>query len=154
MDDSYGETMMTNWIWRGAVLLWAAFFAIVGLRGVIDPASYSETFNFSITGVAINTLRADLSAFFIVASGAAVLGALLPGWVRALLVPAALFGTALMGRLIGAAMGDPTNWGIIQGMIVEALTVVLMLASWWALSRSAEAPIATGHVGSVDDTPR
>lgn len=145
---------MTNWIWRGAVLLWAAFFAIVGLRGVIDPASYSETFNFSITGVAINTLRADLSAFFIVASGAAVLGALLPGWVRALLVPAALFGTALVGRLIGAAMGDPTNWGIIQGMIVEALTVVLMLASWWALSRPPEAPIAAGHDGSVGETPR
>jgi len=128
---------MTNWIWRGAVLLWAAFFAIVGLRGVIDPASYSETFNFSISGVAINTLRADLSAFFIVASGAAVIGALVPGWVRALLVPAALFGTAFAGRLIGAAMGDPSNWGIIQAMIVEALTVVLMLASWWALSRPA-----------------
>ena len=60
---------MTNWIWRGVVLLWAAFFAIVGLRGLFDPASYSETFSFSITGVAINTLRADLSAFFIVASG-------------------------------------------------------------------------------------
>ena len=145
---------MTNWIWRGAVLLWAAFFAIVGLRGVIDPASYSETFNFSITGVAINTLRADLSAFFIVASGAAVLGALVPGCVRALLVPAALFGTALAGRLIGAAMGDPTNWGIIQGMIVEALTVVLMLASWWALSRPAEASVATGDGGGLDDTPR
>ena len=145
---------MTNWIWRGAVLLWAAFFAIVGLRGVIDPASYSETFNFSITGVAINTLRADLSAFFIVASGAAVLGALVPGWVRALLVPAALFGTALVGRLIGAAMGDPTNWGIVQGMIIEALTVVLMLASWWALSRPAAAPVATGHADSLDDMPR
>lgn len=145
---------MTNWIWRGAVLLWAAFFAIVGLRGVIDPASYSETFNFSITGVAINTLRADLSAFFIVASGTAVLGALVPGWVRALLVPAALFGTALAGRLIGAAMGDPTNWGIIQGMIVEALTVVLMLASWWALSRPAEAPVATADGGGLDEASR
>lgn len=145
---------MTNWIWRGAVLLWAAFFAIVGLRGVIDPASYSETFNFSITGVAINTLRADLSAFFIVASGAAVLGALVPGWVRALLVPAALFGTALAGRLIGAAMGDPTNWGIIQGMIVEALTVVLMLASWWALSRPAEAPVATADGRGLDEASR
>lgn len=144
---------MTNWIWRGAVLLWAAFFAIVGLRGVIDPASYSETFNFSITGVAINTLRADLSAFFIVASGAAVLGALVPDWVRALLVPAALFGTALVGRLIGAAMGDPTNWGIIQGMIVEALTVVLMLASWWALSRPGKPVSAANNPGNPDDIP-
>ncbi|HEV7343157.1 MAG TPA: hypothetical protein VGN68_16140 [Sphingopyxis sp.] len=142
---------MTNWIWRGAVLLWAAFFAIVGLRGLFDPASYSETFNFAITGVAINTLRADLSAFFIVASGAAVLGALVPGWVRALLVPAALFGTAFAGRLIGAAMGDPTNWGIIQAMIVEALTVVLMLASWWALSRPATVPDSAFNAGGADN---
>ncbi|WP_293697662.1 MULTISPECIES: hypothetical protein [unclassified Sphingopyxis] len=143
--------MMTNWIWRGAVLLWAAFFAIVGLRGLFDPASYSETFNFAITGVAINTLRADLSAFFIVASGAAVIGALVPIWVRALLVPAALFGTAFVGRLIGAAMGDPTNWGIIQAMIVEALTVVLMLASWWALSRPAMIQDSAFNAGGPDN---
>ncbi|MBW8294239.1 hypothetical protein [Sphingopyxis sp.] len=142
---------MTNWIWRGAVLLWAAFFAIVGLRGLIDPTSYSETFNFSITGVAINTLRADLSAFFLVASGAAVIGALVPSWVRALLVPAALFGSAFVGRLIGAAMGDPTNWGIIQAMIVEALTVVLMLASWWALSRHTAVQEPAVHVGGPEN---
>ncbi|MBK6411939.1 MAG: hypothetical protein IPF76_02480 [Sphingopyxis sp.] len=142
---------MTNWIWRGAVLLWAAFFAIVGLRGLFDPMSYSETFNFSITGVAINTLRADLSAFFIIASGAAVIGALVPSWVRALLVPAALFGMAFVGRLIGAAMGDPTNWGIIQGMIVEALTVVLMLASWWVLSRPVTVQEPAVHVSGADD---
>lgn len=142
---------MTNWIWRGAVLLWAAFFAIVGVRGLLDPASYSETFKFTITGVAINTLRADLSSFFLVASGAAALGALVPTWVRALLVPAALFGTALAGRLIGIAMGDPTNWAIVQGMIVEALTVVLMLASWWALSRPAAIHGAGANVDGADN---
>lgn len=145
---------MTNWIWRGAVLLWAAFFAIVGLRGLFDPASYSETFNFSISGVAINTLRADLSAFFIVGSGAAAIGALVPGWVRALLVPAALFGSAFVGRLIGAAMGDPTNWGIIQAMIVEALTVVLMVASWWALSRTATVHDHTVNESGPDNIAR
>ena len=145
---------MTNWIWRGAVLLWAAFFAIVGLRGLFDPASYSETFNFSISGVAINTLRADLSAFFIVGSGAAVIGALVPGWVRALLVPAALFGSVFVGRLIGAAMGDPTNWGIIQAMIVEALTVVLMVASWWALSRTATVHDHTVNESGPDNIAR
>ncbi len=141
---------MTNWIWRGAVLLWAAFFAIVGARGLLDPASYSETFKFAITGVAINTLRADLSAFFLVASGAAAIGALLPGWTRALLVPAALFGTALAGRLIGIGMGDPTNWAIIQGMIAEALTVVLMVASWWVLSRPPASQNPATTVGAPD----
>lgn len=128
---------MVNWVLRGAVLLWAVFFFMIGARGVIDPASYSETFGFTISGVAINTLRADLSSFFLVSAGAAALGALLSGWSRALLVPAALFGTALSGRLIGVAMGDPSNFGIVQGMIVEALSVLLLVGSWWVLSRPA-----------------
>src|SRR3546814_6511359 len=74
---------MVNMVLRGAVLLWAAFFAIVGARGLLDPASYTETFGFTISGVAINTLRADLSSFFLVSAGAAALGALVPAWVRA-----------------------------------------------------------------------
>ncbi|KQZ64598.1 hypothetical protein ASD67_09070 [Sphingopyxis sp. Root1497] len=131
---------MVNWVLRGAVLLWAVFFFMIGARGVIDPASYSETFGFTISGVAINTLRADLSSFFLVSAGSAALGVLMPGWVRALLVPAALYGTALTGRLIGVALGDPTNFGIVQGMIIEALSVLLMVGSWWVLSRPAPAP--------------
>lgn len=131
---------MVNWVLRGAVLLWALFFAIVGLRGLFDPASYTETFKFTISGVAINTLRADLSSFFLVSAGSAALGALVPGWSRALLVPAALYGVALTGRLIGVGMGDPTNLGIIQGMIIEALSTGLMVGSWWMLSRPA--PVA------------
>lgn len=141
---------MINWVLRGAVLLWAAFFAIVGARGLLDPASYSETFQFTISGVAINTLRADLSSFFLVASGAAAIGALVPAWVRALLVPAALFGTALGGRLIGIAMGDPSNWGIIQAMIIEALSLALMVASWWVLSRPVTVQVQAANVDSAD----
>jgi hypothetical protein len=128
---------MVNWVLRGAVLLWAALFAIVGARGLFDPASYTETLGFTISGVAINTLRADLSAFFLVAAGSAAIGALAPGWLRALFVPAALYGTALAGRLVGAASGDPVNAGIVQAMIIEALTVLLMIGSWWMLSRPA-----------------
>lgn len=127
---------MVNWVLRGAVLLWALFFLIVGLRGLFDPASYTDTFGIDISGFVANTIRADLSAFFLVGAGSATIGALVPGWLRALLVPAALYGTALAGRLLGAAMGDPINFGIIQGMIIEALTVVLMLGSWWTLSRA------------------
>ncbi len=141
---------MINWVLRGAVLLWAAFFAIVGARGLLDPASYSETFQFTISGVAINTLRADLSSFFLVASGAAAIGALVPAWVRALLVPAALFGTALGGRLIGIAMDDPSNWGIIQAMIIEALSLALMVASWWVLSRPVTVQVQAANVDSAD----
>ena len=131
---------MVNWVLRGAVLLWALFFFIVGARGLFDPTTYGVTFGFLVEGAATNTIRADLSAFFLVAAGAAAIGALVPGWVRALLVPAALYGTALAGRLFGAASGDPVNSGIVQGMIIEALTVLLMVGSWWVLSRPAVAP--------------
>lgn len=130
---------MINWIWRGAVLLWAAFFTILGVQGVLDPATFTETFGIGIDGAAANTVRADLSAFFLVAAGGAAIGALVPGWTRALLVPAALYGTALTGRLIGAAMGDLVNGSIVQAMIIEALTVALMVASWWVLSRPVPA---------------
>lgn len=126
---------MVNWVLRGAVLLWAAFFIILGGQGVLDPATFTETFGIAIEGAAANTVRADLSAFFLVAAGGAALGALVPGWTRALLVPAALYGTALAGRLIGAAMGDIVNGAIVQAMIIEALSVALMLGSWWVLSR-------------------
>ena len=128
---------MMNWVLRGAVLLWAAFFAIVGMRGLFDPASYTETFGIIVDGVATNTIRADLSAFFLVSAVSAAIGALLPGWSRALLVPAALYGTALAGRLLGAAMGDMVHFGIVLAMIIEALTAGLMIGSWWILSRPA-----------------
>lgn len=126
---------MINWVLRGAVLLWAAFFAIVGLRGLFDPASYTETFGIIVDGAATNTIRADLSAFFLVAAGGAAIGALIPGWSRALLVPAALYGTALLGRLLGATMGDVVNFGVVQAMIIETLSAGLMIGSWWVLSR-------------------
>lgn len=138
---------MINWVLRGAVLLWAALFAIVGVQGVLDPASYTETFGIAIEGVAANTVRADLSSFFLVASGGAAIGALVPGWNRALLVPAALFGTALLGRLLGASMGDLVNGAIVRAMIIETLSVMLMVGSWWILSRPA---IATDTVVADD----
>ena len=145
---------MVHWVLRGAVLLWALFFFIVGLRGLFDPASYTETFGIDISGFVANTIRADLSAFFLVGAGGAAIGALAPGWLRALLVPAALFGTALAGRLLGAAMGDPINFGIVQGIIIEALTVILMVGSWWILSRPpATAVQAVGGAGQDGANP-
>lgn len=134
---------MMNWVLRGAVLLWAAFFTILAVQGVLNPATFTDAFGIAIDGVAANTVRADLSAFFLVAAGGAAVGALIPGWLRALLVPAALYGTALVARLFGAAMGDLVDAAIVQAMIVEALTVALMIGSWWVLSRPA----------AVDDAP-
>lgn len=128
---------MVNWVLRGAVLLWAAFFTILGVQGLLDPATFTETFGIGVDGAAANTVRADMSAFFLVAAGGAAVGALVPGWTRALLVPAALYGAALLGRLLGAASGDLIDGAIVQAMIIEALTVALMVGSWWILTRPA-----------------
>lgn len=141
---------MINWVLRGAVLLWAALFTIVGVQGVLDPATFQQQFGIGIEGAAANTVRADLSAFFLVAAGGAAIGALVPGWSRALLVAAALFGTALAGRLLGAAMGDVVNPGIVQAMIIEALSAALMVGSWWILSRPA--PEIAANVDGVPAT--
>src|SRR3546814_11578367 len=93
-----GRRAMINWVLRGAVLLWAVFFLILGVQGVLDPATYTGQFGIAADGVAANTVRADMSAFFLVSAVAAAIGALLPRWRGALLVPAALYGTALVGR--------------------------------------------------------
>lgn len=126
---------MTGLVLRGAIILWAALFLFLGLRGIMDPGVYAEQFNMRIEAGAANTLRADFSAFFIVASISALIGALIPRWSNALLVPAALFGTALIGRIIGVSMGDAFNDGILQAMIIEALSVVLLAGGWRLLTR-------------------
>jgi hypothetical protein len=133
---------MVNWVLRGVILLWAAFFALLALRGIMNPMVFQETFGISIDGVAANTVRADLGSFFLVAAGGAALGILVPGWTRALLVPAALYGVALIARLIGFASGDPLSGAISQAMIIEAMTVALMVGGWWILSRPKISPDA------------
>jgi hypothetical protein len=90
-----------------------------------------------------NTLRADLSAFFLVSAAGSLYGALVPGGARALWVPAALFGTAFVGRMFGLTMGgDVLTAEISQALLAEAISTALMLACWWQLSRPAEAPVA------------
>src|SRR3546814_19659619 len=56
-----GRRVMVNMVLRGAVLLWAAFFAIVGARGLLDPASYTATFGFTTCGAALKDLKSVLS---------------------------------------------------------------------------------------------
>lgn len=126
---------MTGFVLRGAIILWAVLFLFMGVRGLFDPGIYAESFGIRIDAAAANTMRADFSAFFLVAAGAALLGALIPSWNKALLVPAALFGTALTGRLIGASLGDFVNSDIVQAMIIEALSTLLLAGGWWILTR-------------------
>ncbi len=121
---------------QALVLLWAGFFGMTGVQGLIDPGHYQQLFTLAgDTPTGINTLRADLSAFFLVSAGGALWGALRPGHAAALFVPAALFGTALAGRALGLALGDGTSAAITQAMLAEGVSVVLMLGAWAVLRR-------------------
>jgi hypothetical protein len=134
---------MVNWVVRGVVLLWAALFLLTGVQGLSAAAPYFDLAGPVLDPTGRNTIRADLSSFFLVAAVFAVIGAIRPGASRALLVPAALFGTALLGRLLGLVLfGDTITAAITQAMIAEAISVALMLGAYWHLSRPAAAPPA------------
>ena len=116
-----------NVILRIAVGLWGLGFGLLAVRGLLDPNVFIAQFGFQGPGASINTIRADFGAFFLVSVVGALWGAWQPAKAKLLYVPAALFGTALLGRLLGLALGDPASDANNQAMIVEGISVALML---------------------------
>ncbi|MEY4270408.1 MAG: hypothetical protein RLZZ58_1624 [Pseudomonadota bacterium] len=140
---------MLNWVLRGVLILWAAFFGLMGARGFLNPDYWVSMFGVFGDSTGTNTLRADLAAFFLVSAGGALYGALVPGALRALWVPAALFGTAFVGRIYGLTMGgDALTAQISQALLIEAISTTIMLVCWWHLSR----PPAAAMVASTPAT--
>lgn len=116
-----------NMILRIIVGLWGVGFGLLAVRGILDPNVFLTQFGFQAPGASINSIRSDFGAFFLVSAVGALWGAWQPSKAKLLYVPAALFGTALVGRVIGLAMGDPASDANNQAMIVEAISVALML---------------------------
>lgn len=125
-----------HWIIRGAVALWAVYFGWTGLTGLSDPTTYHELLGVSGDAVGMNTIRADLSAFFILSAVTAGWAALRPELHRLLYIPAALFGLALAGRAVGVLMGDPFDGLIRFSMTAEAVSVLLLIGAQWWMSRN------------------
>ena len=123
-------------VMKALTVLWAAVFAYTGVMGLIDPASYAAIGLPELEGAARNTVRADLSAFFLVSAGAAAVGALSPGKADWLYVPAALFACALLGRGIGLLLGDAMDDVVRTSMIAEAVSVMLLLLAARVIDRS------------------
>lgn len=103
-------------------------FAFYGLSFLIVPASIGPGFGLQPSGaMGWATIRADLTAFFIVTGGCMMLGA----WKRSgdvLLVPAILCGIALLGRIVSAVV-DGAYDGFWLTMAVEAAVVAVSLAA-------------------------
>ena len=137
-----GERNLTKRLLRGAVVLWALYFLVMGVRGLIDPSVYADNLGVSLDGTfGASTIRGDLSAFFIVAGVFALIGALpfRDGRRRRhdwLLVPASLFAVALAGRGIALLGGGASDPGITTAMIAEAVSVVLLLVTWRVLGQT------------------
>jgi hypothetical protein len=127
-----------NMILRIVVGLWGVTFGLLAVRGILDPNVFLGQFGLQAPGASINTIRADFGAFFLVSAIGALWGAWQPGKAMLLYVPAALFGTALVGRLLGWAMGDPASDANHQAMLIEGISVALLLfAANWLRAKAA-----------------
>jgi hypothetical protein len=110
------------------IVIAGLFDLFLGIGFFLQPVSSGATFFLKPDGVAgMAVLRADMTSFFVVAAVWMIWGA----WKRngdLLLVPAALFGIALVGRAVSAAV-DGTYPEFWLPMSVEAFHVVLLLAA-------------------------
>ena len=106
------------------LILGGMVFTGIGIGFLLNPASSAIGFGLeAIDASGLAALRADFTAFFVLAGVCMIWG----GWRRngdVLLVPAALFAIALLGRIVSMA-GDGTVEGFWMPMLVEAGSVVL-----------------------------
>lgn len=102
------------------------FFLLMGVGFLVMPATTVTSFHLTPDGAGgLAVLRADFPALFFVGGGAMIWGA----WKRngdLLLVPAAIFGIALFGRIV-SIFADGTYPGFWSPMLVEAVAVILPL---------------------------
>ena len=123
------------------LFLFGLFNLLLGIGFFLDPVGLGTTFNLSPIGVGgLAVLRADLTAFFLVAGGCQLWG----GWRRngdLLLVPALLMGIAFTGRAVSLGL-DGSYPGFAPPMVVEAVQVVLAIAAWRVLPHHRIAEIA------------
>lgn len=114
------------WIGRSAAGLVFLFSAAMAALTYVAPDKAQDALGFgSLSGLALNTFRADVGAFF-AANAVAAGAALFAGRTSWLMAPAFIFGAAALGRLFGVVVdGAPT--GVAQPIAVEMTLVVLSL---------------------------
>jgi hypothetical protein len=102
---------------------------MLGIAFFLQPADIAREFGLAPVGEqGLAVLRADMTAFFVVAAGCMMGGA----WRRngdLLLPPLGLFAIAFIGRLLSAAVDGiyPQFW---LPMLAEGFHVILLAAAW------------------------
>lgn len=112
------------WIARIGVGLVGLFSTLMALLAISSPPKVAEALGIITDApLGLNTIRADVGAFFLVA-GIACLAALFRGKRGWLLAPIALYGFAACGRLLGVALEGPPE-GVAQAIGIEVICVAL-----------------------------
>ena len=110
-------------------LLGGIVFTLIGLGFLFMPATTAADFSLRPDGVpGLAVLRADMTAFFVVGGVCMIWGA----WKRngeLLLVPAALFAIAFLGRLVTVIADGPSPQFWLPMLVEGATVVVTLLAS-------------------------
>jgi len=111
---------------RAAAILLGLLYLGLGAGFLIDPSSSGADFGIEKLGVkGLASLRADFTAFFLVAGGCLLWGAIARK-ADPLIVAAALMGAAFIGRAVNLAQNG-AHEGWLQPMVFEAVTVAVAL---------------------------
>ncbi len=122
------------WIGRIAVALVGLFSLAMGLMAFAQPVQLGEMLGLgALSPLGGNSLRADLGAFFL-ASALAALLALFAGRAQWMWGAAALFGLAVIGRILGVAV-DGAPEGVVQPIVIELVLVALAVFGAKTLGR-------------------
>lgn len=120
---------MPRLILIGLLFLAGLFNLFLAVSFLLDPAGMGAQFGVTPNGPLGNAvIRGDFTAFFGLIGFCMLWGA----WRRngdLLLVPAALFGIAFLGRAI-TALTVGTSPGFFEPMVAEAVQFVLLIAGW------------------------
>jgi hypothetical protein len=124
---------------RALLFVGGLFFVLMGIGFLLDPTGSGANFGIAPQGTqGLASIRADMTAFFVVSGGCLIWGA----YARKgdpLLVSAALMAIALIGRIVTLLTDGPHElfW---QPMLVEAVTVIIALICSRVLPHTAFEP--------------
>ena len=121
---------------RALLFIGGLFFVMIGIGFLFDPVGSGAGFGLTSDGAqGLATMRADMTAFFVVAGGCMIWG----GWARKgdpLLVSAALMAIAIIGRIVGLVQDGAWD-GFWSPMVVEAIVLTLSLIASRVLPHTA-----------------
>ncbi|MBR9806382.1 MAG: hypothetical protein GYB49_04030 [Alphaproteobacteria bacterium] len=113
-------------IWLGRICAGLVFLFSLMMAGLalVAPDRMAETLGLGVvTGLGLNTVRADMGAFFLVSAIGAG-GALFKGRTAWLWLPTLLYGLAVTGRFLGLAVSGVPE-GVAQPIVIELVIVAL-----------------------------